>query len=144
MRSALLGPVLLGDVPAGLLGLGATPIESFLLAHPRPTSSDVSSFLKAFAPSDRAAAAQDLIAHGVDARAVSSALAWLEASERAKSHWPQVTGALVLASAAASAYHGYKRNQSIGWGAWWFFMGSLFPIFTPVIAVAQGFGKKRG
>jgi hypothetical protein len=50
-------------------------------------------------------------------------------------------GALSLLSAAASGYHGYKRNESVGWGFAWFTLGGMFPIFTPVIAVAQGFGK---
>jgi len=50
-------------------------------------------------------------------------------------------GALSLLSAAASGYHGYKRNQSIGWGFVWFALGGMFPVFTPVIAVAQGYGK---
>lgn len=51
------------------------------------------------------------------------------------------TNALSLLSAAASGYHGYKRNQSIGWGFVWFTLGGMFPIFTPVIAVAQGYAK---
>ncbi len=52
--------------------------------------------------------------------------------------------ALVLASAAISAYHGYRRDRkpmsAIGWG----FMGALFPVITPVVAVAQGYGKRKG
>jgi len=50
---------------------------------------------------------------------------------------------LVLASAALSAYHGYRRDRkpmsAVGWG----FMGALFPVITPVVAIAQGFGKPR-
>lgn len=46
------------------------------------------------------------------------------------------------ASMAVSAYHGYKRNNSIGWAICWGFCGGLFPIITPVIAYAQGFGKE--
>lgn len=49
---------------------------------------------------------------------------------------------VVLASVAASTFHGYRRNQSVGWAVWWGLMGGLFPIVTPAIAVAQGFGKK--
>jgi hypothetical protein len=53
-----------------------------------------------------------------------------------------VIGTLVgTASMAASAYHGYKRNNSVGWAIWWGFMGGVFPVITPVIAFAQGFGK---
>ena len=51
--------------------------------------------------------------------------------------WP----VLSFASAAASTYHGYKRNDSVGWAVWWGLMGGLFPVITPVIAIAQGFGK---
>lgn len=59
---------------------------------------------------------------------------------------PAVNAAWTIASiagGAASAYHGYKRNDSIGWALWWGFWGSLLPIFTPIIAYAQGFGKKK-
>jgi hypothetical protein len=52
----------------------------------------------------------------------------------------KVAGAV---SVAASAYHGYKRNQSIGWALWWALMGGLAPIITPAIAVAQGFGQPK-
>lgn len=53
-----------------------------------------------------------------------------------------VPGIIEVASIAASAYHGYKRNNSTGWAIWWGLMGGLFPIITPAIAVAQGFGKR--
>ena len=44
-------------------------------------------------------------------------------------------------SACISGFHGYRRNQSVGWGVGWFVLGGLFPIITPVIAVAQGYAK---
>ena len=53
-------------------------------------------------------------------------------------------GTLQVASVGLSAYHGYKRNRSVGWALWWGFCGGLLPIVTPVIAVAQGFGKRAG
>lgn len=52
-----------------------------------------------------------------------------------------VYGVLTTASMALSAYHGYKRNNSIGWALWWGFAGTVFPVFTPVIAVAQGYAE---
>lgn len=53
--------------------------------------------------------------------------------------------AVSTASMAVSAFHGYKRNESVGWALWWGFAGALFPVITPVIAVAQGYGdRKRG
>ena len=49
---------------------------------------------------------------------------------------------LATASFALSVYHGYKRhNGSLGWGLGWGFMGALFPVITPTVAFAQGFGK---
>jgi hypothetical protein len=51
--------------------------------------------------------------------------------------------ALSTASSGVSAYHGYKRNQSIGWALAWAAAGALFPVITPTIAVAQGFGKRK-
>lgn len=50
---------------------------------------------------------------------------------------------LGTASMAASAFHGYKRNQSIGWALWWGLMGATFPVITPTIALAQGFGETK-
>lgn len=51
-------------------------------------------------------------------------------------------GLLGAASIGLSAYHGYKRNNSTGWAIWWGLMGALFPVITPAIAFAQGFGKR--
>ena len=51
--------------------------------------------------------------------------------------------ALSLGSMALSAYHGYKRNDSVGWAIWWGFLGSVFPVLTPAIAFAQGFGQRK-
>lgn len=54
-----------------------------------------------------------------------------------------VIGALSTISSALSAYHGYKRNDSVGWALWWGLMGSIAPVITPTIAFAQGFGQPR-
>lgn len=63
---------------------------------------------------------------------------------RSDTYWA-AWGLISTASMAASAYHGYKRNDSLGWALVWAFCGALFPVITPVIAVAQGFGEpKRG
>lgn len=53
-----------------------------------------------------------------------------------------IWGTISTVSTAASAYHGYRRNQSVGWGIGWGIAGMLFPIITPAIAVAQGFGER--
>lgn len=49
---------------------------------------------------------------------------------------------LSTASACAGAFHGYRRNQSVGWAVAWGAAGAVFPVITPVIAVAQGFGER--
>lgn len=129
---------------AMLLGLGdSEPIDGFLLANPHPSSTDVADFLKAYPPEQRGTMAQSLIARGVSANTISAALRWLETTDRVRGNWPTIAGVLAVASAAASGYHGYKRNNSIGWALWWFLMGSIFPIVTPVIGIAQGFGKRK-
>lgn len=58
--------------------------------------------------------------------------------------WTRRIGMLSLVSALASGYHGVRRNDgSIGWGIAWFALGGLFPLVTPVFALAQGFGKEK-
>lgn len=50
-----------------------------------------------------------------------------------------------VASGFASAYHGAKRHHgSVGWGLVWGLMGTVFPVVTPAIAMAQGFAKPMG
>ncbi len=127
-----------------LLGLGASePIDAFFTMYPSPSSSAVADFLKSYQADERASMAQTLIARGVSATTVASALRWLETTDKVRGNWPTIMGVLSVASAGASAYHGYRRNASIGWALWWFLMGSVFPVVTPVIAVAQGFGKAK-
>jgi hypothetical protein len=57
--------------------------------------------------------------------------------------WKSFYGIAAPVSAAASAYHGYRRNDSVGWAVWWALMGGLFPLVTPAIGVAQGWGERR-
>jgi hypothetical protein len=58
--------------------------------------------------------------------------------------WKVTYPTLILASGAVSLYHGYKRNNSLGWGLAWWLMGTAFPVITPTVAFAQGFGKRKG
>ena len=55
-----------------------------------------------------------------------------------------IWGVLSAVSAGVSGFHGYRRNNSAGWGVAWFILGGLFPVITPTVAFAQGFGKRRG
>ncbi len=129
---------LLGFSDAGL----DAEIDGFLLKSPDPDSTAVVGFLKLYSKDRRDEVARALVSKGVRETSVSNALTWLAAADR----WDMTTfwGVATVASAAASAYHGYRRNQSIGWGIGWFLLGSIFPIITPTIAFAQGFGKRKG
>ena len=49
---------------------------------------------------------------------------------------------LSMAGAGLGAYHGYRRNESIGWAIGWAVAGSWFPVITTGVALAQGFGEK--
>jgi hypothetical protein len=50
-----------------------------------------------------------------------------------------------IVSTGALAYHGYRRNESIGWALVWAILGGGVPIIGWPVALAQGFGKpKRG
>jgi hypothetical protein len=50
---------------------------------------------------------------------------------------------LAIVAAGAAAYHGYKRNDSVGWAIWWGLMGAAFPVITLPIAFAQGFDARK-
>ena len=57
---------------------------------------------------------------------------------------PTWVRALSMLGAAATAYHGYKRNnESIGWAFGWAFFGSVIPVVALPVALAQGFGKPK-
>lgn len=46
-----------------------------------------------------------------------------------------------MAAVGMSAYHGYKRNDSVGWAIAWALAGAIAPVITIPVAIAQGFGK---
>ncbi len=48
-----------------------------------------------------------------------------------------------LAGTAIGAYHGYKRNDSVGWAIGWALLGGLFPIVVIPVAYAQGIGERK-
>lgn len=51
-------------------------------------------------------------------------------------------GLLGTAGMVMGAYHGYKRNNSVGWAIGWGLLGGLFPFITIPVSLAQGFGKR--
>jgi hypothetical protein len=129
--------------PLSLMGLGdlTAEVDGLLLRAPNPSSSQLAEFLKLYSGEARNEAARALIAKGVDQKAIASALVWLDAAGRV--NWSLVWGVASTVSMAASAFHGYRRNRSIGWAIWWGILGGVFPIFTPVVALAQGFGTRK-
>lgn len=46
-------------------------------------------------------------------------------------------------SVGACAYHGYRRNQSVGWAIGWAAAGAFFPVISVGVALAQGFGERK-
>lgn len=106
--------------------------------------SDVRQFLTTLPASERSIAASYMVAKGVqDVDAVMNQIKAAEAGTNF-GKYATIFGVLSTVSMAVSAYHGYKRNNSIGWGLAWGAMGTLFPVITPVFAIAQGYGKPRG
>lgn len=103
----------------------------------------VENAMRILVPQDRQRLAEKLIALGMNTDLVREAMIaagakmpfWMDPEKRKVGI--TVWGVLGTLSMAASAYHGYVRNQSIGWALWWGFMGSLFPVITPTIALAQ-------
>lgn len=62
--------------------------------------------------------------------------------ESADSSWDSVRNAVGTVGLGLGAYHGYKRNDSIGWAIVWALCGSAVPIIP--IAFAQGFAEPAG
>lgn len=53
------------------------------------------------------------------------------------------SGLWSAAGAAIGAYHGYKRNKSVGWALVWGMFGAISPIITSAVAFAQGIGTPK-
>lgn len=125
-----------------LLGVDAetkAAVDGFLAKNPSPNAEDVADLFKLIPDRSWSEVSRSLVANGVSPVVVRNGLDTVTADRKA---W--IKSGLVLVSATASAFHGARRNDSIVWGAWWFLMGLAFPIFTPIIGVAQGFGKRKG
>jgi hypothetical protein len=51
---------------------------------------------------------------------------------------------IAVVSSAVSAYHGYRRHRgSVGAAIGWGFLGLLFPIITPTVALAEGYAVPK-
>jgi len=65
----------------------------------------------------------------------------LSAYEYSPAH--AVMALIGLVATGAGAYHGYKRNDSVGWAIGWGLLSGMFPYIALPIAAAQGFGERR-
>lgn len=81
---------------------------------------------------------------GCDGRLKPSAMI-PSVSRDAKGGWSTectaLGAALSMTGAAVGTYHGYKRNQSVGWAVAWGALGAIFPIVVVPLAIAQGLGE---
>lgn len=60
-----------------------------------------------------------------------------------RSAWYSVYRIAQIAGVTTGAYHGYKRNDSVGWAVGWGVLGGMFPFVTIPVSLAQGFGKRK-
>ncbi len=54
--------------------------------------------------------------------------------------WWSVVSAV---GAGAGIYHGYKRNDSVGWAILWGIFGGALPVISIPVSLIQGFGKEK-
>jgi hypothetical protein len=59
------------------------------------------------------------------------------------SSWMRLAAVAGPVFAGLGIYHGYRRNDSIGWALGWGLMTAAFPIIMIPVALAQGFGKPK-
>jgi hypothetical protein len=141
-----LGAPLVHGMGLGDLGISDADLDAMAksLAAQGAGAIAIGEAMKGLTKEERNTLGAKLIALGIPAGDVSSgkmrgAIKSPEGKKRA-----MVWGVLGTISMAASVYHGYKRNDSIGWALVWGLLGGLFPVVTPVVAVAQGFAKPKG
>lgn len=141
----------------GSLGIDESTLKDIgenLAENTSAFASDVANALAPFSEADRQTIIGSFLAFGGSPGMVSSATQILRSQQpsKASAHTgftidnPKVRiawGVLGTASMAASAFHGYRRNQSIGWALVWGLLGATFPVITPTVALAQGFGQSK-
>jgi hypothetical protein len=132
-----------------VLGLGAldTTTQSQVVAFAKTPQSNfianIAAFLSLYEAEHRAEIGAALVAAGVASSSVAAALQQLAQATRGWRPSP-LYSVLATLSAAASGYHGMKRNNgSVGWGVVWFFLGGFFPVLVPGVALVQGFAKPK-
>lgn len=138
---------LLGDVTDDQIASDVARLVSQYSSSGRVPTNVIATFVKSYASEDQGRVKKELLLQGVSSATIDYALQPAPSpglyDSYYNSKWFWVHSALSSISGAACAYHGYKRNNSVGWAIGWFFLGSIFFPLTPVIAVAQGFGKPK-
>lgn len=134
---------------AGPMGASVDELEQLAdsLSKWNTSRYEIADAMAVLNPSDRQRLAEMIIARSTEkADDVAWAMSYIESGASSKTALRKYSTAWAIigtASMAASAYHGYRRNRSVGWAIWWGIWGAVLPVFTPVIAVAQGFGKRK-
>ena len=144
-----LDPNFLGGLGASLAELRKLGRDLAVQANPI-TAIALHDALLPFSPEERDLVLQAFVESGGDALIIPDARQLLALNEKisnGRSRRPSkiriAWAVLGTASMAASAFHGYRRNQSVPWALAWGALGLLFPIITPTVAIAQGFGRPK-
>lgn len=107
------------------------------------TPADLAAVIAPYDDATRQKVIASYTANGGNNALMQSALLQLDMKKFSK--FTLIFGVLSTISFAASVYHGYKRHEDgdhpILWALGWGLMGAMFPVVTPVIAVAEGYGK---
>jgi hypothetical protein len=52
-----------------------------------------------------------------------------------------IWGVISLSAAVLGTYHGYRRDNSIGWALGWGFFGATVPVIALPLMFAEGFAE---
>jgi hypothetical protein len=140
------GGYVFGDCGLGLETTERDALVARLMTEmDRLTPGDLAEILDQFSGAERTALIAALLTAGADPLKINGATRDLKLHRqmRLRRGWYVAIWLLSLASGGVSAFHGYRRNQNVGWAIWWFLTGMVFPVVTPVIAAAQGFGRPK-
>ena len=114
-------------------------VDGLLAKSPSPSPDELAAFLKLLSGEERDAATRILITRGVHPMVITTAQA-----QPREDAWATAKRWAPIVASATAAIHGYRRNQSLLWALWWGVWGSLFPLTTSAISVAQGWGQRKG
>lgn len=94
-------------------------------------------------PDATAAVQDDMSTPAMPATATPPAASSSSSGFKMSANGMVLSASLSLLSGLVSAVHGWKRDHTpisvFGWGT----LGMMFPIITPAVALAQGYGRRR-